>query len=472
MSAPRSFLALRSKDSKALAMFKASIAADQKLFDFGSSGQWAVTASLYLMLVVLLTGCAGIVRKSTPEVWYYNDAVPVGFPASIRSIADTQEAFEARAASVLPRVRAAAGDGPVNILALSGGGAGGAFGAGALVGWTRRGTRPEFQIVTGVSAGALIAPFAFLGPAWDGQLTEAFSGDLTQHLLQSQWPGALFGTSVYRGGPLVALVDRYVTDELLRAVALEAAKGRLLAVATTDLDKEETVIWNLGEIAAQGGEPARRLFRDVVVASASIPGAFPPVIIRVEDSGAIFDEMHVDGATTASLFVAPEIAGYLATPLLQLKGANLYVIVNGQLGTVAQTTPARTLKIFQRGLAAAFRSNARADLAVVSAFAQHHGMNVRVTDIPEEYPYGGPLDLDRSKMRGLFDFGSRCAVEERLWADPLEVVARAERAHFRALPGLAQCPAMTPTRDPAVQASNVTRPESARESAANGDADP
>jgi hypothetical protein len=432
--------------------------------------QWAVRIGLYLLSVTLLTGCAGLARKGTPTVWYYDDAAPVGFTASVRSVADSPEAFETRAATVLPRARAAAGDGPVNILALSGGGAGGAFGAGALVGWTRRGTRPEFQIVTGVSAGALIAPFAFLGPGWDGQLTEAFSGELTEHLLQSHWPVALFGTSVYRGEPLVALVDRYVTDELLRAIALESAKGRLLAVATTDLDKEETVIWNLGEIAAQGGEPARKLFRDVVVAAASIPGVFPPVIIRVEDSGAIYDEMHVDGATTASLFVAPEIAGYLAAPLVQLQGANLYVIVNGQLGTVPQTTPARTLKIFQRGLAAAFRSNARADLAVVSAFAQRHGMTVKVTDIPEEYPYGGALDLDRSRMRALFDFGGRCAVEERLWADPLEVVERTVKAHLRALPGLAQCPAPPPPRATAVQAANDARPDSAHTSATISDA--
>src|SRR5882762_10566466 len=166
-----------------------------------------------------------------------------------------------------------------------------AFGAGALVGWSRTGTRPDFQVVTGVSAGALLAPLAFLGPRWDATITDAFSGGRTQHLLQPRWIRALLGASVYRGEPLVKLVDHYVTDELLRAVAAESAKGRLLLVATTDLDHERTVIWDMGRIAAEGGARGRGLFRDVLVASASIPGVFPPVLIRVEESGIEFDEM-------------------------------------------------------------------------------------------------------------------------------------------------------------------------------------
>jgi len=59
-------------------------------------------------------------------------------------------------------------------LALSGGGADGAFGAGVIVGWTASGKRPEFALVSGVSIGALIAPYAFLGPSYDAQLRENF----------------------------------------------------------------------------------------------------------------------------------------------------------------------------------------------------------------------------------------------------------------------------------------------------------
>ncbi|TLY76844.1 MAG: hypothetical protein E6K43_00905, partial [Gammaproteobacteria bacterium] len=189
-------------------------------------------------------------RRGAPVVDYAKADVP-GFPRDIRWSGATRRDFEARSSRLLRQVQAAAAGGPVNVLVLSGGGAGSAFGAGALVGWSRSDTRPEFQIVTGVSAGALMAPLAFAGRDWDPELTEAFSGAQTQHLMRARWAGALFGASVYRGEPLTQLLDRYVTDELMSAIAREAEKGRLLLVATTDLDTEQTVIWNLGLIAQQ-----------------------------------------------------------------------------------------------------------------------------------------------------------------------------------------------------------------------------
>ncbi|TLY68251.1 MAG: hypothetical protein E6K47_09700, partial [Gammaproteobacteria bacterium] len=250
---------------------------------------------------MLLSGCAGVPRRGAPAVDYANATLP-GFPPDIRWSAQTRRDFDGRRARLLRQVQAAARGGPINVLVLSGGGAGGAFGAGALAGWSRSGTRPEFQIVTGVSAGALIAPLAFAGQDWDPELTEAFSGGQTQHLMHARWAGAIFGASVYRGEPLAQLVDRYVTDDLLTAIAREAEKGRLLLVATTDLDTEQTVIWNLGLIAQQGGAKSRRLFRDVLIASVSVPGIFPPMMIRVEQAGEDFEEMHVDGSATASMF--------------------------------------------------------------------------------------------------------------------------------------------------------------------------
>ena len=209
----------------------------------------------------------------------------------------------------------------MNVLALSGGGAGAAFGAGALAGLSRAGTRPYFHVVTGVSAGALTAPFAFLGPAWDGPLTESFSGQRSAKLVQFSLSGLLFGSSIFKGKPLADLVNHYATDEMLRAVAVEAAKGRLLLIATTDLDSERSVIWDMGAIAMQGGPAGLKLFRQVLIASASIPGLFPPVMIPVETSGTILEEMHVDGSTTASMFIAPEIASDLARSTGRLTGS-------------------------------------------------------------------------------------------------------------------------------------------------------
>jgi predicted acylesterase/phospholipase RssA len=380
-------------------------------------------------------------------------------------VSDTRGSFERVSGEVLPRVAAAADGGPINVLALSGGGAGGAFGAGVLVGWSEQGTRPEFQIVTGVSAGALIAPFAFLGPSWDGRLAEAFSGARGEHLLQRRWLGMLFGPSLYRGEPLANLVDSYVTDELLRAVAIEAARGRLLLVATTNLDNEQTNVWNLTLIASQGGEAARRLFRDVLIAAASIPGAFPPVIIRVEESGKSFDELHVDGATTASVFIAPQIAGFL-DPLTALRGANLYVIFNTALAAEPQTTPIGTLAIIKRGIDAELRSGKLADLQFATDFAQRNEMNINVTDIPGDYPFD-PLDVRKAAMRFMFDFAARCTAEGHIWATPLALMEESQQVHFARSQASTRCPAPEskwPAR--AIQTLNVADPKG---SAADGD---
>lgn len=311
------------------------------------------------------------------------------------------------------------------------------------MGWTRRGTRPQFHIVTGVSSGALIAPFAFLGPAWDARLADAFSGRRTESLLKFRWASAFFGGSIYRGEPLAALVDRFVTDEMLRAVAAEAATGRILLVATTDLDRAQTVVWNLGAIASRGGPEARALFRNVLLASASIPGLFPPVLIRVKGVGGEYDEMHVDGGTTGSLFVAPEIAAIVPDALDALEGANVYVLVNGQFGTIVQTTPLRTIPILKRSVTAGLESEARRAVEYASSLAQRYRMHVRVTDIPDDYPYRGPLDLEPSTMKSLFEFGADCAVADQLWATPLDVLERAERDEETGVGQPAHCPGTT-----------------------------
>jgi patatin-like phospholipase len=291
-----------------------------------------------------------------------------------------------------------------------------------------------------VSAGALIAPFAFLGSGWDGQLAEAFSGAGATHLLQRRWAGTLLGSSLYRGEPLVELIDRYVTDELLAAVATQAATGRLLLVATTDLDKQRTVIWNLGVVAAQGGERGRRLFRDILVASASIPGVFPPVIIHVEESGETFDELHVDGGTTAPLFIAPEIVNVLPDRLTPLRGANIYAIVNGQLGVRAESVRIATIPVVKRSVYAALQSSSRLAVEMTAALARQNDMHFALTEIPNDFPYRGPIDVTPGVMKALFDFGVRCARDDALWMSPIEALERADEARLAAV-GSVRCPA-------------------------------
>ncbi len=372
--------------------------------------RWTLTASLALAL----SGCAAAPRLPAPEA-RLNTAMPAGFTGEVRFAFESAESFRLHSARTLGRIKTAAGNAPINILALSGGGAGGAFGAGALVGWSRSGQRPVFNLVTGVSVGALIAPLAFLGPDWDPVLTKALAGESSEHLLQRHLIGAFFSTSVYRGQPLVDLVDQFVTDELVAAVAREYANGRMLFIETTDLDKGEPVIWNMGEIAAHGGKEARLLFRNVLVASASIPVVFPPVMIEVQEGEQRYEEMHVDGATTVPLFLAPEVAALVTQNAPQLGAVNVYVLVNGQLGRFPSTTKRTTSEI----LSVAFNTNLthsiRAALGLAYNFAQRYGMEFQLTEIPNSYAFEGPLDFDPKHMRMLFDFAANCAESGQLW---------------------------------------------------------
>lgn len=393
---------------------------------------------LCLALLLALSACTTVARREAPLLTS-RDAAPAGFPREVMYVDDGRQDYDGDAGRLLWRIRQSAAGGRINVLALSGGGSGVAFGAGALVGWTRSGTRPEFQIVTGVSAGALLAPLAFLGPSWDHTVAEAFSGAQTQHLMQSRWIHAVFGASVFRGEPLVQLVDRYVTDDMLRAVAAESSRGRLLLVGTTDLDHERTVIWDMGRIAAEGGERGRRLFRDILVASASIPGVFPPVLIRVREGGLEFDEMHVDGSTTAPFFISPETGPMSPEELRAFEGATVYVMVNGQLGGSTVTTPVRTVSIFRRGVDAALESSSRAAVEVALSVSNQAEMTLRVSEIPDDYPYTGWLDMGRANMGALFDFGARCAAQNGLWDSAAHALSRAKQA---APPGApASCPA-------------------------------
>jgi len=392
-----------------------------------------------VLATLLLTACFTVPRKPAAPL-VIAQVAPPGFPLNVRLLGIDRDFLGTRADEVQRRVRAAAGGGALNILALSGGGAGGAFGAGALVGLSRRGDRPQFQIVTGVSVGALLAPFAFLGQAWDQELIEAFDSDRTAHLLRSRGLGFLFRPGLYQREPLTDLVNHLVTDRLIKAVAEEAAKGRLLVVATTDLDKQEPVIWDMGVIASHGGEAARVLFRDVLVASASIPGLFPPVLIRVEGGGNSYDEMHVDGGTTVPLFVAPEIAQIASMDFSVLHGARVFVLVNGQLGSYPRTTPERPVPVLSRSFSAGLMHSSRRALEVSAAFAQRYGMEFRFSYIPMTYPFQGPFAFNLPAIHTLFDYGARCALTGQLWLTLEEAVNQGQRAATRTPEETNDCP--------------------------------
>jgi predicted acylesterase/phospholipase RssA len=384
-----------------------------------------------VLSVLALMGCALPRRDAPPTL--FSTATPVGFPADVRFLSSDRASVEAKSTPALQRLRASSKNGSLRALVLSGGGAGGAFGAGALVGLSRRQERPQYDVVTGVSTGALIAPFAFLGSDWDSQLTEAFTSGRGAQMSVRGLLALPLGAS-RRSAALIALVDHYVTPDLIRAVAREADRGRLLWVATTDLDKEETVIWDLGAIAMRGGEPARKLFRDVVVASASIPGVFEPVLIHVQQGGRLYDEMHVDGNASASLFIAPTAAYFALLDQRSLDGAQVYVLINGQIIDAPETTPFRLRPIVARTFSVALKHMSRAQVVAVNQFAERYRMSVQSTYLPFDYPQYSSADFRASTMRPLFDYGSRCARSGRLWTtidETMDTVASAVPASKR-----------------------------------------
>ncbi len=401
-----------------------------------------------LTLVALgMAACSTAPRLHAPPS-LIDEARPAGFPPDVRLLSIDIGAFNARSARFFEGLRDAANDGSVNILSLSGGGSGSAFGAGALVGLNRAAALPQFALVTGVSAGALIAPFAFLGPSWDDRLEMAFAGP-SYRLLASPLLNLLhLILSPLESGSHAALfdmVDGYVTPTMIDAVALENARGRRLIVATTDLDKQEMVLWNMGAIAARGGAAARELFRDVLVASASVPGAFPPVLISVRDGEKAYQELHVDGSVTSPVFIEPLVAGVRPTDSPNLRGAHLYMIVNGALAHVPATTPVNTLDVLADSFSASTTYRTRDAIAGTIEMTRRLGMQFKLTEIPANYPLDGFVDFNASRMRKLFDFGVTCAVRGQLWLSAEESIANNVRSRQTSDLLASRCPAEAPS---------------------------
>lgn len=374
-------------------------------------------------------GACALTPRRPPPPELINDAAPAGFSPDIRLLTVDRQRFVHELPQWLEGLHRAAGSGKISVLVLSGGGAGAAFGAGALVGMTRAHARPQFDLVTGVSAGALLAPFAFLGSAWDPQMEKVFKGGDIERLQRStgrlETTGRfLFSRSAGAHDPLVELVDRNFTDAMIDAVGREAATGRMLIVATTDLDDQETVLWNMGSIAEHGGTAAHDLFRKVMVASASVPGVFPPVLIPVQEGSHTYDEMHVDGSVTTPLFIAPLIAQTVQGNEAEAEGANVYVIINGRLAMRPRETPINTLQVLKESFSAQLTYKTRDALGLIMALSHRNHMAFHLTDIPVGYPAGSFLDFHRKHMQQLFDYGEACAAEGLLWTSPEQTIRR------------------------------------------------
>lgn len=363
--------------------------------------------------IALLAGCASFGPQLPTSTTDELESQSVAF--DVRTLGADGEFELLSSAEVARRLQAALGGRPLSVLALSSGGASGAFGAGALAGSTTRGTRLEFTVVTGVSAGALVAPFAFLGPSWDEEMTRIFTTGETQGLLQSRGLGALFGSSVYSGEHLRQLIDRYTVDAMVAAIAAEAAKGRLLLVATTDFATGEPVIWDLGSIALHGGKRAKPLIQTLLLASASVPGLFPPVTVRFLSHGAMRAETHVDGGVTFPFFIEPAPEDLPQTAAGAAQPTRVRVIINGPLRNVPHRVRANAFSIFSNSLSAGLSHVTRTRLESTLQALRQRGISLEYAAIPASYPLQGAFDFSPDTQRSLFEFAANCAAADRLW---------------------------------------------------------
>ena len=302
---------------------------------------------------------------------------------------------------------------PVNFLAVSGGGDNGAYGAGFLNGWTASGTRPEFKVVTGVSTGALIAPFAFLGPKYDYVLERVYTTTAQRDIFKKRGIlSALFSDAMADTRPLAGVISQYVTPQLLDEIAAEYDKGRLLLVGTTNLDTMEPVIWNMTAIAARKDPEAVSLFSKILLASAAIPGAFPPVMIDVNLDGTHYQEMHVDGGTVAQLFLYPPSISVANAPQRQ---RTAYIIRNARLDADWASTERRTMTIAMRAIDSLTRTQGIGDLYRVYATTQRDGVDFNLTFIPATFNVPHKEMFDTAYMKALYDVGLQAAKTGYRW---------------------------------------------------------
>ncbi|MFO1413913.1 MAG: patatin-like phospholipase family protein [Burkholderiales bacterium] len=383
-----------------------------------------------LLALLFLAGCSTLLRNPVPPELAPQAVIP-GMPDVRAWAGRPSQAMEDDFA--LSFAQESVADFPVGPdgfvhyahLALSGGGANGAFGAGLLNGWTKTGSRPVFKIVTGVSTGALMAPFAFLGPGYDAALREFYTTTSSSDIfivgsMVRIAARALTSDALADSSPLVALIEQHVDAALVQRVADAHRNGRRLYIGTVDLDSLRFVVWNMGLIAASGRPEAVALFRQVMLASASIPVVFPPVFFDVSAGGRQYDEMHVDGAVAARVFYSEGLfrpAALREGRRREVREAreDIYIVHNGQLLRELAPTRRTVSNIALRVLDATGRAGIIGDLFRIHAVARNSNAGFRWVTIPEDVNITPEEVFDPVAMRALYDVGFALAQRPDVW---------------------------------------------------------
>lgn len=380
-----------------------------------------MTIILRALFAVCLVALAGCVTTSARNPYTVDELISASVEAryGLRFFPDRHPDLQ----SALGWSKAQGGSPPVpegdrfDILALSSGGPDGAYGAGILKGLSTSNTRPQYEIVTGVSTGALIAPFAFIGQAGDRQLETIYTnGELEKILGRPNVFAAVSGPALYSADGVERLIAQYVNDRLLTKIKEEHAKGRRLLIATANIDASQLTIWDMGAIASISGKQALELFRRIVRAAIAIPGALAPVEITSHIGDRNFTELHGDAGVLSYFYVEPKLI-----PTAYLRGgknrrpARIDIVLHNQIETPATNVEARTLKLAARSVSELTRTSMRLLLDKTIVQAKVSGIELRYTAIPRDWQTVTSIQFDTRYMRRTFDLGYQRARDENLW---------------------------------------------------------
>ncbi|MEI6182644.1 MAG: patatin-like phospholipase family protein [Polynucleobacter sp.] len=380
----------------------------------------SLTACVVVSLSLL--GCSALERKSAVPAQSLSKAQIAGLP-SVRYLISTQASVDALVADLI-QIEAARGKkafaGDANFLALSGGGDDGAFGAGLLVGWSKQGSRPAFNLVTGISTGALIAPFAYLGKEYDPVLQEVYTNINPKDVyIERGILSGIFSDGLADSTPLYQLISKYVDANFLKKIAFEYnANGRWLLIGTTNIDAGIPVAWNMGKIATIGTPEALELFRRIMLASASIPGAFSPVMFDFLVDGQAFQEMHVDGGASTQVFLYPSAAAQKANDLGLKRRLNrqAYIIRNSRLDPRWSETERRTISVAGRAIAQLIQTQGIGDLYRIYAMTKMDQVGFNLAYIGSDFNEPHKEEFDTKYMNALFQYGYEHAVKGYAWS--------------------------------------------------------
>jgi len=381
-----------------------------------------VTAAL---LALLVSACGSLERReAVPEQAVQRAQIPGIANARFWPMSDNSAIVAEALASLDKEQAARQQDGetgplpPVAYLAISGGGDNGAFGAGLLNGWSARGDRPQFKVVTGVSTGGLIAPFAFLGSDYDDELSQVYTSVTQKDIFNRRsMLAALTEDGLGDTTPLYELIGKFVDDKFLAAVAEAYRRGRFLFIGTTNLDAQQPVIWNMGAIAAANTPESADLFHRIMLASASIPGAFSPVMIDVEVDEVQYQEMHVDGGTMAQVFLyPPAISTEMdARNLQNIRERRAYILRNARLDSNWSSVERSTVTITGKAIATLLQSQGFGDLYRIYLTTQEDGVDYNLAYIGSDFNAEHREEFDALYMRKLYDYAFEKAVNGYPW---------------------------------------------------------